>query len=239
VDAAAHLEAVERESATLADVLAAGPLAARVPTCPEWTLAELGAHVGNVLGVWSHVLCEATGRHKPELGEAPAEGDVAGWFRGCAAALVEELRATPPGVEVWTWLPGDSSPGFVARRMAHEVAVHRVDAELAAQRAVTPIEAELAADGIEEVLLITSQQDPPSGDGQTLHLHGTDRGDEWLVTLGPQGLAVERRHGRGDLALRGSVSDLELVLYQRPPSGPVEHLGDDEVLAAWYRAFTF
>jgi uncharacterized protein (TIGR03083 family) len=238
VDAAAHLEAVERESAALADALAAGPLDATVPTCPEWTLAELGAHVGNVLGVWSHVLCEATGRHKPQLGDAPTDGDLAAWFRGCAGALVEELRATPPNVEVWTWMPDDRSPAFVARRMAHEVAVHRVDAELA-QGSATPIEAELAADGIEEVLLITSQQEPPAGDGQTLHLHGTDRGDEWLLTLGAEGLGVERRHGKGDLALRGSVSDLELVLYQRPPSGPVEHLGDDEVLAAWYRAFTF
>jgi uncharacterized protein (TIGR03083 family) len=237
VDAAGHLAAVERESAALAGVLATHPLDAVVPTCPEWTLAELGAHVGNVLGVWSHVLCEATGRHKPPLGDAPADGDLASWFRSCAGALVEELRATPPGVEVWTWMPDDQTPAFVARRMAHEVAVHRVDAELARGPA-TPIEPELAADGIEEVLLITAQQGPV-GDGQTLHLHGTDRDDEWLLTLGEDGLGVERRHGKGDLALRGAVSDLELVLYRRPPSGPVEHHGDDEVLDAWYRAFTF
>ena len=50
---------------------------------------------------------------------------------------------------------------------------------------------------------------------------------------------MERTHGKADLALRGAVSDLELVLYQRPPIGPVEHLGDDEVLAAWHRVFTF
>jgi uncharacterized protein (TIGR03083 family) len=238
VDAAAHVEAVERESATFAGVLATGPLDAVVPTCPDWALADLGAHVGNVLGVWSHVLCEATGRPKPPLGEAPADGDLATWFQRCAGALVEELRATPPDVEVWSWMPENGSPAFVARRMAHEVAVHRVDAQLAVG-AADPIDAVLAADGIEEVLLIASQQEPPVGEGQTLHLHGTDRGDEWLLTLGEDGLGVERRHGKGDLALRGAVSDLELVLYQRPPSGPVEHLGDDEVLAAWARAFTF
>jgi uncharacterized protein (TIGR03083 family) len=238
VDAAAHVEAVERESATLAGVLAAGPLDAVVPTCPEWTLADLGAHVGNVLGVWSHVLCEATGRPKPQIPEAPVGGDLAGWFRACAGALVEELRATPPDTPGWTWMPDNGSPGFVGRRMAHEVAVHRVDAQLALG-AADPIDPELAADGIEEVLLIASQRESPVGEGQTLHLHGTDRGDEWLLTLGPDRLGVERHHGKGDLALRGSVSDLELVLYQRPASGPVEHLGDDEVLAAWYRAFTF
>ena len=72
-----------------------------------------------------------------------------------------------------------------------------------------------------------------------MHLHGTDRGDEWLLTLDPGGLQVERRHAKGDLALRGAVSDLELLLYQRPTLGDVERLGDERVLAAWQRVFTF
>jgi hypothetical protein len=126
----------------------------------------------------------------------------------------------------------------VARRAAHELAVHRVDAQLA-RGAHTAIEPALAADGIDEVFALVQVRGDTAGEGQTLHLHGTDRGDEWLLTLSPSGLEVERAHGKGDLALRGAVSDLELVLYQRPPLGPVEHLGDDEVLAAWYRAFTF
>jgi hypothetical protein len=81
--------------------------------------------------------------------------------------------------------------------------------------------------------------DRTEGDGQTLHLHGTDRDDEWLLTLAPSGLEVERAHGKADLALRGAVSDLELLLYHRPPVGTVEHLGDDAALAAWHRAFAF
>ena len=47
------------------------------------------------------------------------------------------------------------------------------------------------------------------------------------------------RHAKADLALRGAVSDLELVLYQRPTLGDVERLGDESVLAAWQRVFTF
>jgi len=74
------------------------------------------------------------------------------------------------------------------------------------------------------------------GEGQTLHLHSAE-GDEWLITMNPDGLDIKREHAKGDLALRGAVSDLELVLYDRPPIGDVERLGDESVLDAWYRVF--
>jgi uncharacterized protein (TIGR03083 family) len=238
VERAAHIDAVARESATLADVLAAGPRGAQVPSCPEWSVTELAQHVGRFTGFWAHVLCEGTGRPKPPAPDPPPEGDLGSWYRALADALVEELRATPPDTEVWTWKPDDQTPAFVARRAAHELAVHRVDAQLA-RGSHTPIDPPLAADGIDEVCMLVQAQGEAAGDGRTLHLHGTDHGDEWLLALTPAGLEVERTHEKGDLALRGAVSDLELVLYNRPPVGAVEHLGDDDVLAAWYRAFTF
>ncbi|MBV8160782.1 MAG: hypothetical protein JO265_07655, partial [Acidimicrobiia bacterium] len=73
---------------------------------------------------------------------------------------------------------------------------------------------------------------------QTLHLHSAE-GDEWLITMDPSGLDVRREHAKGDLALRGAVSDLELLLYDRPPVGEVERLGDSTVLDAWYGVFKF
>jgi len=75
-----------------------------------------------------------------------------------------------------------------------------------------------------------------------LHLHGTDgggRGDEWLIRMEPDGLRVTPEHAKGDLALRGAVSDLELLLYGRPPLAEVDRLGDATVLDAWYQVFTF
>ena len=38
---------------------------------------------------------------------------------------------------------------------------------------------------------------------------------------------------------RGSVGDLELVLYQRPPVGEVKRLGDESILGVFYGEFTF
>jgi uncharacterized protein (TIGR03083 family) len=242
-----HVDAVERDTKALVDALRSGPLDMGVPSCPEWTLTELAHHIGGFTGFWSHVLCEGTGRSNTPFREMPSGPGVADWYEELADLLVAELRITPADTAVWTWVPDRQNAAFVARRCAHELAVHRFDAQLA-RRATQPIDAALAADGIEEIFVMiaawSAQGDPAGrgqgrGDGESLHLHATDRGDEWLLTMEPEGLRVDRQHGKGDLALRGSVSDLELVLYQRPPIGEVEHLGDEAALAAWYRAFAF
>jgi hypothetical protein len=64
-------------------------------------------------------------------------------------------------------------------------------------------------------------------------------GAEWLVTLQPDRIDVTREHAKGDLALRGTASDLALLLFRRPALGEVTRFGDDAVLEAWYREFMF
>jgi uncharacterized protein (TIGR03083 family) len=235
-----HVDAVEENAGAFARALRAGPLDVTVPTCPKWSLADLARHVGEFSGFWSHVLCEGTGRPKTPFADPPEAAAMADWYEALAGHLVAELRATPPGTSVWTWVPTDQSARFVARRVAHELAVHRVDAQLT-RGAAEPVASALAADGIEEIFVMIGAWGAPAGrgSGETLHLHEVDGEHEWLLTLAPSGLEVDRRHGRGDLALRGTVSDLELTLYQRPALGPMERLGDDRVLDAWHRAFTF
>jgi uncharacterized protein (TIGR03083 family) len=212
----------------------------RVPTCPDWTLADLTKHLGEFAGFWTHVLCEGTGTAKTPYTDPPSGSALAPWFEEVSPHLVARLRATPPDTEVWTWKKDDQSARFVARRCANELAVHRFDAQTARETA-KPIEAALAADGIDEIFVMIEAVPEPSGkaSGETLHLHATDSGDEWLLTLHGDRVEVDRRHAKADLALRGAVSDLELVLYQRPPVADVERLGDEGVLDVWYREFTF
>ena len=56
-----------------------------------------------------------------------------------------------PEAPAWNLAPQPKKAGFWPRRMAHETAVHRWDAQLAIA-AGEPIEAKLAADGVSEVL---------------------------------------------------------------------------------------
>jgi uncharacterized protein (TIGR03083 family) len=238
---AARVDAVEREMGAFVEALAAGPLDAPVPTCPDFTVNDLAVHVGMFTGFWTHVLCEGTGRPKPPFADDGPDGRVE-WMRELAANLVVELHATPPETEVWTWFPPDQTAGFVARRIANEIAIHRVDAQIARGNQA-PVDAELAADGIEEIFVLLQhpqRDDLFSPTHHTLHLHGTDfEPSEWFVDFGPDGLTMTREHAKGELALKGPVSDLAMVLYQRPALGEVQRFGDDAALAAFHHVFTF
>ncbi|HEX8803808.1 MAG TPA: maleylpyruvate isomerase family mycothiol-dependent enzyme [Acidimicrobiales bacterium] len=253
LDHETQVDAVAREAGALVDAVAAGPLDARVPTCPDFAVDDLARHVGQFCGFWTHVLLEATGRppspfdDPDDLGD-PAAGGAhrADWLRPIVDHLVDALRSTPPDTPTWTWHPTRRTARFVARRCSHELAVHRVDAQLA-RGAAEPVEAALAADGIEEIFVllenpVRSPLAPDGAAGRTIHLHGTDHEPaEWLLTLDDSATAVtvERTHAKGDLALRGPVGDLEMLLYQRPTVGEVARFGDEAVLAAFHHRFTF
>ena len=243
--------AVGRESGAIAEGLRAVSADAKVPTCPAWTVANLAAHVGQFSALWAHLVCEATGRTKTPYADPPPGADadwLAAWFSEQAGYLSEVLDEVAEDARVWTWDPSDNTARFVARRSAHELAVHRFDVQ-SASGATEPIEGGLAVDGMEEIFAMirawrAQGQDVGAGAGERLHLSATDEGVEWSVTLTPDGTVVDR-DGAGagtagsGLTLSGAASDLELTLYDRPVIGPVEHHGDEGVLAAWKRAFTF
>ncbi len=129
-----------------------------VPTCEGWKMRDLAVHVGEFCGFWSHVLCEGTGRPKTPFPDPP-DGDAVGHVGGDACSAPDRRSSTPrlPATEVWTWFDADHTAGFVSRRCAHELAVHRYDAQ-SSSRTCTPIASDLADDGINEMLdvLVTS-----------------------------------------------------------------------------------
>lgn len=246
MDHDARVAALAREVAALNEALEAGPVADPVPTCSDWTVADLAAHVGAFCGFWAHVLSDGNGTQRIEYTDPPEDETVVPWFQPLAAELVAQLERTPATTPMWTWFEPDQTAGFIARRAVNELAIHRYDAQ-SARGSCSPVEATLAADGIDECLdaLVTRRARTGEATGQTLHLHGTDADDsdrdsaEWLITLLPDRIDVTREHAKGDLALRAAVSDLELLLYRRPTLGEVQRFGDDTVLDAWYREFMF
>ncbi|HEV2311090.1 MAG TPA: maleylpyruvate isomerase N-terminal domain-containing protein, partial [Acidimicrobiia bacterium] len=158
---------------------------------------------------------------------------------GGAQALSAELER-PADEPAWTFAP-PPTVGFWQRRQAHETAMHRVDAELASG-AASPVEGDLAADGVDEWLHLLAYRPgrpAPAGTGETLHLHCTDRPGEWMLRLTPGGLEIEPTHAKGDVAARGPASDLLLVLLHRAPPEAVEVLGARPVLDAFLAETAF
>lgn len=255
-----HLRALVDQSAQFAEALQGVDLQQQVPTCPQWSLYRLTQHVGQAhRWVTAIVVQRAIAPVDPsELGAVQMPDDscdsseLGQWLRDGAGELADAIREAGPQAPVWGWM-GDQRPGFWARRMAHETAVHRADVELAQGRDFA-LEPDLAADGISEWLdIIRSPQAleyRPElrellGDGQVLHLHSTDAGlgeaGEWIVRRTPSGLIWEHGHAKGDVAVRGAVVDLLLVLMRRvpPADATIQVLGDSTVLDHWLARTAF
>jgi uncharacterized protein (TIGR03083 family) len=231
VDPAVHRAAIDREGAALAAVPASG-LEAPVRSCPGWDVAKLIRHTGRVHR-WAteHI----AGADDPGAGPRPPEGDaLLPWYAESLALLTAELDRHDPSEPASTFAgPGDVA--FWLRRQAHEIAVHRWDAEDAiTPGGATPIDAEPAADGIDEWLglfvprFLVDKGDGVPADlvGATLHVHCTDTAGEWLLRLTADGVEVERAHAKGDAALRGPASDLLLAVWHRKPLSAVDVVGD-------------
>jgi len=249
MDADDYLDAIARESNVLADAAARAGLDASVPSCPGWTVADLVDHVGNVQR-WAARIVRTladTRIDRDEMSEHPGPDALLDWFRDGAADLVDALRGADRSAAVWTFR-GPSTVAFWFRRQAHEVAVHRWDAAGAASTAPAPIDRDLAVDGVNEWLDLSAGGRTPrmTGDGETVHLHCTDvDGDlapgpehagEWLVTLTPEGPRVEAMHARGDVAARGTASDLDLFVWGRVDADALEVFGDAALLERFRRS---
>lgn len=228
----------------LAAIVADQDPALPIPSCPDWTLRQLGTHVGRVHRWAAETVSRRASepiafREVPD-GAYPAGSQAqAAWIRA-GAQLVVDTVAGAGDAAVWTFA-GPAPAGFWARRMAHETLVHRADGQLAAG-ADPVIDPVLAADAIDEWLMLLSGPRrgdvPPLPAGAVLHLHATDPGvasGEWLIRHVEEGMTVEPGHGRGDLALSGPAASLLLMLLRRRPAGQADVTihGDASLLTGW------
>jgi uncharacterized protein (TIGR03083 family) len=197
-----YLDALAQGRDRLLSAAARAGLGARVPTAPRWALGELVVHVGNVHD-WAGAVLRTGVEQPQEFDEAPTGGgggDGAGlaallaWYAGRADALIALLDSGVPGEDepCWTFGP-PATAGFWARRQAHELAIHALDAELAAgdslADALASLSPELSADGVDEVLSVMlpriAQFRPRPALGAPLEIVATDVGRRWI--LAPDG----------------------------------------------------
>ena len=176
--------------------VADGDPSVAVPSCPEWTLADLVSHVAHV---YLHKVETMRRGQWPDpwppepTGESPAALLERGYRE-----LEAEFGARQPSEHALTWYEPDQTVGFWIRRMTHETLVHGWDAELAVGAASRSVPDDLALDGITEILVIflkwASEQwhddfaDTLSqGDGSVLVSAGTSN---WHVTWDSAGIGV-------------------------------------------------
>jgi uncharacterized protein (TIGR03083 family) len=139
--------------------------------------------------------------------------------------MTDALAADDPERPVTTFM-GKQTVSWWIRRQAHETAVHRWDAQMAAGLA-EPIEATLASDGVTEVLdtwLPSGRRRMPAERTGVVALHATDVDQVWFVRLRGSGVALldsdtlldsDDHHERATAS--GSASDLVLALFGRIP----------------------
>ncbi len=236
--------ALAADTERFADVVASANLATTVPTCPQWSLAQLTAHTGVAHRWVTTIVAERANREVPEpASDAPsAPAELADWLRDGATRLSAVLRDAGVDTPVWSW-SADHRAGFWLRRMANETLVHRIDAELAVGRCPV-VAADAAADAVSEWLgLLAEEGAELRGDGETLHFHATDDGldeaGEWLVRRTAEGVRWEHGHAKGDVAVRGSAAELMLVLARRAPVSTVTVFGDGALLDHWLSQTAF
>jgi uncharacterized protein (TIGR03083 family) len=240
MDKSQCIAALLEDSAALAQAARLG-LVAPVPSCPDWSVADLVQHTGRVhRSVTRRVQDLESERHPAADIALPEHPELVGWFEEGAEALAHVLEAAQPDAPVWNWSVRPKLASFWWRRMAQETAVHRWDAQSAHARQ-QPIEPDVAVDGIDEFLDVFLPTDfaekAPPDLGGTIQLRGTDRLAVWLVTVRGGALLVRRDQepetSDSPLAtVTASASDLLLLLWRRvePSASSIQTTGDEALL---------
>lgn len=234
------LAALRQEGAAFRSVLSVDALGAPVPSCPTWTLGTLAGHLGGVYAwVRGHAGRGVTTR--PERfapRDVPEGAALIDWFDTEYSTLLGVLDRLDPHLPAWNWAPQRKTAEFWHRRMAHETAVHRWDAQVAVGLA-EPIEVKLAVDGVHEVLdswLPAGRRRGATDAVGVVHLVASDAEHDWYVRLRGEAVALldtetlvpEEHHARAYAA--GTASDLELALYGRIPFDVLDLAGDTHLL---------
>jgi uncharacterized protein (TIGR03083 family) len=221
---------------------------AAVPSCPGWTVADLTRHVGEV---YLHKTLAMRDGAEPDPWPPPelADEEPLALLDRAYAGLMGEFAARRPEDPAGSWYTPDRTVGFWIRRMAQETVIHRIDAELGAGQPVGPVPADLAVDGVDELLKVFVAYSVAewadyftgilvSSPGHVVAVR-TD-GATWRVRTGPGLFGVEdgARDKFADVTVSGTPTPLLRWMWNREsagePSGVTVH-GDAEALGELQR----
>jgi len=192
------LDLIQAQGARMSEVARRDP-DRPIPQYPGWSMSDLVAHTGSVLGRTT-VVCRESRQERPETPQLPAGADATDWFDDQLAQMLGVLSDADPATVVWGF-GSQPSVGFWKQRMLIEVGVHRFDAERA-WGDPDPLTDEVAIAGLDE---FDDMWLPRLGEVPTIRVHAADVDRSW-------------DYGEGDpeAEISGTASDLYLRLMLRP-----------------------
>ncbi|TDT14577.1 uncharacterized protein (TIGR03083 family) [Ilumatobacter fluminis] len=216
-------EVIREHAFGLAEVARRVPLDTPVPSCPDWTMADLVWHLTEVELFWTGVVANRpTGPGEYVEPARPADDELIDGLERAATGLLDALAGVDPAEPAWSW--GDEQTvGFTLRRQSHEAAVHHVDGCLAAGTDLPAFSPAFAADGIAEVIEVMLTGVPEWGRFErgngVIRLQPGDTDDSWTLAFGRMiGTAPES----------GTEHDLDaLDPVDEPPDATVEGTAAD------------
>lgn len=189
---------------------------AEVPTRPGWTVQDLVVHLARFLETSTAYL--STGSRTamrpppPPAGLAPLE-----YLDLQLTAAGEILTAVPGNRPVWTFSAAAPDLAWVwHRRIAHETVLRRFDAQTVV-RQVVATDADLSADGIDEVLttIVAAKLDgdvPNTVSGSAV-VRPTDVPESWLISLAADEVPEVRAAAPGEEGDAQVTGEAELVYF--------------------------
>lgn len=210
-----------------------------VPARSGRTLGETVRHMGSVyraVCAWIEQGARPTGW----LTEPASAAEHGEFLRTGLRALLDVLAAHQPEEPCSTWWPADETYGFWRRRMAHETTVRRVDVQDAAGLRLTPVEDDVAVDGVDEALTLWfgHQLGLLGVSGNRVGTVAVRCGDrQWLATTTREGTEAQRVDAEAAVTADATVSGEPMWVYlwlwgRRPAwSTVVDVSGDDDAVA--------
>lgn len=230
---------IEDRSAALRAAAGEAGFDARVPGCPDWSVADLVAHIGEVQLFWAAVVGagEADGPPGHEtVGDTEPHGDLLAWSADATDRLVLELRNAGPDRMCWTWWESSGAPmnsEAVARHQIQEAGVHAYDAQQAAGRP-QPLPDAVAADGVGEYLTVELLTNGPWPFQPGTVVLETGAGGSWVLDLDTPAVTVLLGDEHGDAKPVATVtadpSDMVLSFYRRDPIGKLQITGASDLV---------
>lgn len=223
-----HAHELAAATARFAELLARTTGEERVPACEKWSTRDLGEHLGTIHRWAASILLSGQRLDEPQpLVTEPLHE----WYSGTASALLAAVHAVSPEEPVPNFSRLDETAAFWSRRQMHETTVHVVDVaqSLGLDESEWAVPADVAADGVEEVLHVffprlTARGRRPDVRSR-IRLVATDVDRSWIIGpgAGEGGTPLEVHPSlEADATVTGSAADLYLALWHRVDTSRLE-----------------